>query len=130
MIPVTAGDLGNSWPQCAIKLSDLGVKHHLLWHCLWVSTSSEPFLVERHLKGKPNYPRAYVDWLFLDIMLIERATGEQKTNAKIRLQRLLAKITKRRQVNLCLTVLTYGSLVVLGNVSWPSPASSKASSSW
>lgn len=38
-----------SWgsPQCAIELSDLGVKRHLLWHRLGVSTSSKPFAVER-----------------------------------------------------------------------------------
>lgn len=41
-----------SWgsPQCAIELSDLGVKRHLLWHRLGVSTSSKPFAVEREAK--------------------------------------------------------------------------------
>lgn len=58
-----------------------------------------------------------MDWLFLDIMLVEEATGEQKTNGKIRLQRLLAKVTKCRPVNLCLIVLICGSPVVLRNVS-------------
>jgi len=57
-----------------------------------------------------------VAWLFLAIMLIERATGEQKTNGKIRLQRLLVNITKFRQIDLCLVVLTCGSLVVLRNI--------------